>query len=1219
MPLKNKDPKQAKAKPAAPPPDFLVVGIGGSAGAQEPIQTFFQHHLCDRDAAYILVQHLSPEYRSLMPDILARYVYLPIVVVQNGTQLEPNTIYIIPDSKGASITKGAFKFSASAPAGRSKLPIDKLFSCLAKEYGEKAVGIILSGADKDGSAGLRAIKEAGGLAMVQAPDTAQFNTMPEKAIELARPQFILPPAELAHELNHYLGRTDLAGTHSSQLLQDEETVKKVLRLVLQQTGLDFGSYKSATLKRRMARRMALLKLKDVRQYFRFLSENPDEVQELSRDFLIGVTRFFRDAKVFESIEAEVLPDLVRRCQKKGLLKLWVVACSTGEEAYTLAMLVKDYLDKTGKQLEVKIFATDIDQASINVASKGVYTSEITNEVSGRRLERYFSREGEFYVVRPELRRMVIFSNHNIFQDPPFFQVDLVTCRNLLIYMQPGLQARVLRRIHFSLNLGGYLVLGSNEAIGEVEHGFELVDKRHKIYRNREVSRTIGSDPLHTPEQSRPHLTRGIPAQTLQKSVSDNRLAEALVEAMVERYRLACVYIDEGFRIIHAVGDFNKYLQLPDRRFSLNLLKMVSNELSIALGTAVRKALKERERVFYKNIRFQRDAQVFTVSLQVQPVDGGHTSGRACCMIIFYEEQSGEAAFVPPAESFDKDSKSTQRILDLEHELTYTQENLQSTIEELETSNEELQSSNEELLASNEELQSTNEELQSVNEKLHTVNSEYQIKIKELAQLNDDINNLLKSTNIGTLFLDLELNIRRFTPSITALFNLIESDIGRPITHISSTFKRAGTFAEDIRRVIDTYLPIENEVRTQDGTWYLMRILPYITREKTLQGVVITFVDISEQKRVHRQLAESNAELKAITEQWHSLVAYSPQIIMLMDADLTIRSVNHLAPKLEEKGLTPASLTGKSFLTLPALRLRPEVKRILELVLHSHKAQYMEIELEAAAVIHEAYFVPYTRADQVAGIIFIAQDITDRKALEENLARQTEQLNHRNKELEDYAYIASHDLKAPVTNLQSLLEIFQPSPLDDKNRQILDRIYTSVDHMRQTLHTLNQVIALKKSLHLKPEPVPMQQLFEHIFASIDGLAQQQHARIETDFRALPEAHYPPIHLQSILQNLLTNALKYAHPERNAHVEIKSGTDKGFAYLSVKDNGLGIDLKRNGRKLFGLFKRFHTHIDGDGIGLYMVQQIVQSYGGRVEVESKPDEGSTFCVYLYPVATS
>jgi two-component system CheB/CheR fusion protein len=834
------------------PLDHYIVGVGASAGGLEAIHDLFDNIPQDTNFSFVIIQHLSPDYKSLMAELLTKHTQMQVSEAEDGMLVKQNCVYVIPNKKLITIRHGKLRLTEKNAGNAPNTAIDTFFQSLAEDKGSRAIAIVLSGTGTDGSRGIDAIKNKGGLVVVQDPATAKFDGMPNSAIATGKTDFILPPELMPGEIISYIQSNypDDNATEESMEGIDQATVEEILALVHQHTSHDFTSYKRHTIHRRILRRMQAHRIRNIEAYLAFLKKNTDETKLLCKDFLIGVTKFFRDADAFEVIRRKVIPAITAPQKTQDTLKIWVAACSTGEEAYSIAILVQEHLERTKQDLSVKIFATDIDQEAIECASRGLYTEAHLKDVSPQRLDQFFVREGNKFCISPLIRKMVIFAHHNVMKDPPYSKIDLVSCRNMLIYMTPALQKKVLNTFHFSLNTDGYLFMGSSENPGELQGSLQEVSKRWRIYQVIQPAKGYLADSLPNPPLPlKKDLIR--PTEPRATHQLGNRLGELFNDVLMEEFGYVGICVNENFDLIQAIGAYQHFLQLPEKKLQFNLLKMVPKELALAMSTAVRRAIKTNARSVSRTVNIKTESEKRSIHLLVKPYLSSNQFGQKFILILLNEERSPVPVSTEP-EPTDRESVQMEEYNHLEMELKETRENLNATVEELETSNEELQSSNEELISSNEELQSTNEELQSLNEELHTVNSEHQLKIRELIELNDDLNNYFRSTDIGQIFLDKNLIIRKYTPAVVRQVNLIDSDIGRPIQHFSYNIKY-DRLIDDIRHVINTSETIEREIELSDGRFSLMRILPYLRLAKQTDGVVVTFVDITALKNLNHLL------------------------------------------------------------------------------------------------------------------------------------------------------------------------------------------------------------------------------------------------------------------------------------------------------------------------------------------------------------------------------
>ena len=870
----------AETRPDGHPPAVhghlpAVVGIGASAGGLKALEAFFDHLPPDNGLAFVVVQHLDPNHESMMVGILGRHTRLEVQQVQDGARPEPNRVYLKPPGQDVALKDGTFRLSPPPEGKLVPLPVDTFFRSLAEDQRERGICIILSGAGRDGTLGLKAVKETGGLVMVQAEEQAEYTGMPGSAIDTGLADFILPVEKMPEELLHYVHHPSILaarpGAEASQEALEAE-YQKILMIVRTHVGTDFSHYKRSTLSRRIARRLALHHLGSLSDYLRFLRQHPQEVDALFRDLIISVTRFFRDPEAWAALTDQLASGPLSGKEDGEEVRAWVAGCSTGEEVYSTAIMLQEAGERAGKRLRVKLFATDLNAESIEAARTGVYPDSIAADVGLQRLERYFTRRDSSYRIGGELRETVVFSVHDLTRDPPFSQLDLVVCRNLFIYLDPSLQRDVLPRLHYGLKPGGLLFLGPSEGIGDLGELFTPIDSHWKIYRARGAHESRHPRRLYNapPERGRPpDGSRGEPGLQEEGAGESGRerrepVQAAVEQAVLEKYTPPAVLVDRDHRILYFHGDTGRYLNPPRGVPDLHLLQMVRPELRQRLQRAMRQAAADRKAVTEEGLFVRCEHQFLTVDLTVAPFGGGGGEGQ---LLVTFEERTLPEQPGTEAEEADTDS----RLQVLRHELYAARQDLQATIEELETANEELKSANEELQANNEELQSTNElmetsreELQSTNEELETVNMELQQKNGQLARAHDDLLNLFSSSRIGSIFLDAKLLIKRFTPTVERLFHLIEGDIGRPITDLVSRL-RYPSLAEDARQVLRTLERKEQEVLTEEGQWYAMDIRPYRTRDNVIEGVVITFADITGLKRAERRAEEAGELNESIME------------------------------------------------------------------------------------------------------------------------------------------------------------------------------------------------------------------------------------------------------------------------------------------------------------------------------------------------------------------
>ncbi|MCB8978144.1 MAG: PAS domain-containing protein [Ardenticatenaceae bacterium] len=863
------------------PVNFYIVGIGTSAGGLEALEHFFTNMPPDDQLAFVVVQHLSPDYKSHMVELLTKYTSLNVHEARDGMEVEPKNIYLIPQRKNMTIFKGKLYLVERGRSQGLNLPIDIFFESLAKDQGEKAIGIVLSGTGSDGTRGIRSIKEMGGMVVAQ-DATARFDGMPRSAVATQLVDYVIPPEEMPRSLLSYIKHPYLNRdlSVSPATLDDRVPLEKLFAILRNQTGIDFSSYKPTTILRRIARRMSINQIDGMAEYVKFLEQSPTESQLLYKEFLISVTRFFRDPEAFEIIKKDVIPELFKGRKPLDQIRVWVAGCATGEEAYSLAILFQEYMQETGQRVDVKIFATDIDQDALDVAGRGLYPESTLADISFERLQNFFIKRGDNHEILRHVRASVVFAYQNLIKDPPFSRIDLVSCRNLLIYLQPHLQKSVMGLFQFALKPGGFMLLGSSETVGNFSDVFVSHHNRWKIYRYEgdasPTSRAAFTMPGDLRLQAPPEPVRQTTVPTAEWHSRDS-----ILRHLVEQLMPPCVVVNEKQDVIHAFGEVRQYLEAPiGYQVNLNIMNMVRPELSLPLSTALHRTLQNQEDVTYNHICLENAAEKKYINLTTRLF--WERNNRQRLVLIIFEESD----YQPPESdlnvNFDINQSAAQRIEDLELQLQYTKENLQATIEELETSNEELQATNEELMAANEELQSTNEELQSVNEELRTVNNEYQEKIRELTRLNNDINNLLVATDIGTIFLDSNLMVRRFTPSVQKVVNLIENDIDRPFKHISHNLVDIDLH-EKAQQVLTTKIAIEQELNSQNNRSYLVKVSPYLTHSHQIDGIVISLVDVTHRRRAEKE----KDEYRAVLARQQSIISQTQRIVNVGSWELNL--------------------------------------------------------------------------------------------------------------------------------------------------------------------------------------------------------------------------------------------------------------------------------------------------------------------------------------------
>ncbi|MDY6804727.1 MAG: chemotaxis protein CheB [Cyanobacteriota bacterium] len=981
---KNKDGQ--KDNPSQEVERFFVVGIGASAGGLRALEEFFDHLPPDSGAAFVVIQHLSPDFKSMMKELLERRTTMEVRRVEDSIAIEPNTINLIAPRKNLVIRNKRLHSieQEKSPRQKPNFPINLFLESLAEDCGDRAIGVILSGTGSDGSRGLQAIGEAGGLTFVQSPATSEFDGMPQSAIATGLVDGVLSPRDLAGTIYDIVTKK---ATDEEEAIPSGELEPRILKQVVdilnKYEQLDFSYYKPSTLSRRIYRRSSLGGFGSLEDYVGKLDTSEEERSLLRDDLLIGVTRLFRDGAAWELLQKEIIK-LLEKLEPEQQFRVWVTACSTGEEAYSMAIAIEEAMITLGRSWNFKIFATDIDTEALAKASTGVYPQSILSDISLEKLERYFTQRNNSFQVSRRLRESIVFAPHNLAKNAGFSRMHLISCRNVLIYMQPQLQQLVLRMLHFSLEVGGILFLGAAETPGELAVEFDTLHEKWKLYTKRRKVRL----PLFPDNKEYPLLPPKImtKAEPVNISVRFDPILDQAFSSFLKERGSTCVLTNREGELLHVVADGAKILQVPLGRSNQTVTAMMPTALQLPLNTALHRARNHKDSVVYRGIKIEEGPDRRVLTLRVSYRETARKRGDF--LMVTVDEDARPQTPVSD-EKFHADAEAEQRILDLEYELQQVKENLQATIEELETTNEEQQATNEELLASNEELQSTNEELHSVNEELYTVNTEYQSKIEQLTELTNDMDNLLRNTNIGVIFLDRELRIRKFTPAAKALVNILDADIDRPLEHITHNLD-SPDLVDWLRETVSTQQPLEREVRvSKTNSWFLMRVNPYLLEDKLFDGLVITFVNINDIKTAQNLLDRQSQELE-------NLYITSPAGLCLVDRDLKYVRVNETLAEIN--GLPVEEHLGKRVRdVLPEIgeKVEPLFVNILET---SEPVINLEIsgETPAAPNILRDFIVSYFPVEMATGnrgISMVVTEITELKKTQRALAESEQYLKY----------------------------------------------------------------------------------------------------------------------------------------------------------------------------------------------------------------------------------
>jgi two-component system CheB/CheR fusion protein len=1175
----------------------FVVGIGASAGGLEALEKLFEAMPADTGMVFVVIQHLSPDFKSLTDTLLARRTAIPIRQAENGVPVEPDVCYLLPPRKDMILSDGRLLLTDKEPAPTVALPIDRFLRSVAQDAGDRAVAVILSGTGSDGSRGVRDVRAAGGLVIAQAPDTAKFDGMPKSAVATGAVDYALPPEEIpAALLRHaeHPGHRELPdGPTDGPLPAGMDAIFGLLR---DACGIDFTAYKPETIGRRIERRMGLLNVPTVEEYADRLVSDPAEVNLLYKDLLIGVTRFFRDPEAFERLGREVLPRLLSALGRDDDFRVWVAACATGEEAYTLGMVIQECLDALPRSVGVKIFATDAHRASLDVAGAGVYPADSLAAMTPARRERFFVPKGDAFQVAPDLRKQVVFAQHNVLKDAPFTRLDLIVCRNLLIYFLPPAQKKVLSLFHFGLKTGGALFLGPSEGPGDLADEFDTVNARWKVYRKRRDVRLAADIRLPVPLAAQPVPSPGERPAVAAAAPPDGPLT-AVLDMLLDECLTPAILVNDRRQVVRTFAGASRFLDFRDGWFSADVLDAVRPELRPVLAGALPRALGESVPVAFKGLPVRLPDGDRVVDVRVKPVRAKRSPDTYALVTL---ADAGGPAAPAAARELDLGEASREHLLSLEAELRSAKESLQATIEELETSNEELQATNEELTASNEELQSTNEELHSVNEELYTVNGEFQMKIEELTELSADMENLLASTEVHTMFLDRDLCVRKFTPRVADTFHLLAGDVGRRIDHFAHSIDHPGLL-DDLRAVLADATPVERQVRDRRGQWFLLRVLPYRTAG-AVAGVVLTLIDIGRVKQ-----AEADARRK--DEQLAGILRNSPNWVFIKDV-----GGKYLMADEAFKRLVGCDPVGKAAHDLfPGAVADTLVAQDAE-VLRTGAADEREVTIPHPDGPHTYLSIMFPMRDEagaVTGLGGIRTDVTALKRAERDAREAVAQRDR-------FLAVLSHELRNPlaaVVNATDVLARLGPRAADAGHWfQVIER---RSRHMARLLDDLLDVARIAQNkIEVRKAAFDLGATIGDVLEEVRRAFGERRVRLTV---ARPGGPLPvlgdPARLQQVQVNLLLNAAKYT-PD-GGEVWYALGAEGGEAVVRVRDTGVGMPPDLLARA-FDLFVQADDTLDradgGMGVGLTLVRAIVGLHGGRVTAHSNgPGTGSEFVVRL------
>ena len=1169
---------------------FPIVGIGASAGGLEAFTDLLSCLPNDTGMAFVLIQHLDPKHDSHLTELLSRASKMPISELSGDTRVEANHVYVIPPRCNLSISHGVLHTPPRSERGRN-MPIDSFLSALAEDRGREAYGVVLSGTGSDGTLGLQAIKAKGGITFAQEKASARFDAMPGSAIAAGGVDFVLSPSGIARQLVAVASRFfDALPPEKAIESSDASELGKVFRLLRSGSGVDFTHYKQSTIKRRIRRRMALRGFERLEDYIRDLEENRGEASALCESFFITVTAFFREPAVFQALKKEIFPLLVEDRASKDPIRIWVPGCATGEEAYSIAMSLMEYLDDAAVTVPLQIFATDVSETAIEKARAGIYAEAALRPISPKQLARFFTRSEHGYQIAKSIRDLCVFARHDLSSDPPFSKLDLIGCCNVLIYLGAELQGKVLSILHYSLKPKGFLVLGPSESVGAFSDVFQQVDKKNKIYCSLPATGTPA------PELGEGHRAKG-------RTQNSGRLVEARARPAVQteadrlllaEYAPAGVVIDDAMSIVQVRGRTGPYLELSPGEPSHNLLRMVREGLIASVSKAIQTARQSNATANEEGLRIASSGQFVEVKIKVIPFRESSSSQRY--FLILFEDVAPAARTQPGDTKPAAPKRGTPKVEEgeaarLRRELAATKEYLQSIIEEKESALEELRAASEEAQAGNEELETAQEELESANEELNTLNEELKTTNAELSQVNRDLTNLLESINIPLVMVGKDLHIRRFTRAIEPMLNLIASDAGRLITDLQPHIE-----LPDLRGLLGDAMRGGNrephDIRDAHGCWYSLRMLPSAGPNGKVDGAVVMLIDIDAAKR-GMDFAEA-------------IVETVREPLVILNHNLAVVSANKAF--YETFQASPQETVGHLIYDLGKGQWNiPELRELLDKILPTHSTfRDFEVVREFAHVGRKVMLLNarevFDANAQARTILLAIEDTTDRNRAEDALKAT-------NAELQNFAYALTHDLQEPVrmvVNFTQLLARENTGKLDEESDKVIGYCVEAARRIEALLKGLLTYWETTEEGQDSFGPVDCNDVLAKTLANLQTAVAQTGATVSAE--PLPTLVGERVMLQQVFQNLIANSIKYRGKDPlRIHIAAKREEEQWL--FSVQDNGIGID-PQDAERIFGMFKRLHgPDIPGTGLGLALCKKVIERHGGRIWVESETGHGATF----------
>ena len=1198
---------------AQPKPQPTVVGVGASAGGLAALKILLTHVPADSGLAFVVVVHLLPDHESHLAELLQPNIPLLVEQVTDNALLEPNHVYVIPPNSNISAIDTHLRLSKMEERRQERAPIDYFFRTLASTHDGHAIAVILTGTGSDGTLGVKEIKANGGVVIVQDPSEAEYDAMPQSAIATGLVDLVLPVAEIPEAILRF-DRTQPripVPSEGEDVPQDDRILlQKVFAQLRARTDRDFSRYKRSTVLRRVARRMQLNNEEDLQNYLERLRERPEEVHALADDLLITVTNFFRDPEVFSGLERVVVPRLFDKKGPQDSVRAWSVGCATGEEAYSIGMLLAEFAARREMPPDIQVFGSDLHARSLEKAREGFYPGDIDADVSPERLKRFFIRESGGYRIRKEIREMMLFAPHNLLGDPPFSHLDFISCRNLLIYLERDVQRDVIELFHYALNPEGTLLLGSAESV-EATDLFRVEDKKLCLYRKRNVPVREPRLPVFPLSRTRLPGDGHVRAEHPAEPLAYGRLHHQLI---VEQYAPPSLLLGPDNTIVHLSERAGRYLVHPGGEPTENVLKLVRQELRIELQASLKEARDKKQKFDSKPIPVHFNGDPHPVVIRIRPALEAEREGYV--LVIFEEGEPQKASPAPETGSSDADRI---RVAELENELNLSHQRLQSIIEEYETSQEEMKASSEEMQSTNEELRSTmeeletsKEELQSINEELQTVNQQNRHRVEELAQLSADLQNLLAASDMATLFLNRELRIFLFTPKLGDLFNVRLTDRGRPISDLTH---RLGypDLLKDAEGVLERLVPVEREVQDDAGHWYLARVSPYRSGEDHIEGVVITFIDIHSRKKAEEALRASEQRLRGMINVEAIGVLIFDTSGALIDSNGTFLKMSGYSreeigsKKLNWRGLTPPEHIPVS---------EQQWKKLAE------TGRIGPYEKEYFRKDGTRYWMIFAGASLGDGtVVEYCMDVSDRKQIEQqviagerNLRVTNDALVRANTDLKNFSYAVSHDMQEPLRMVMSFTQLLAREyrgKLDAQAGQYIEHAVEGARRMEMLLNDLREYWSVDEQKVEELIPIDCNQVLVRTLQYLETAIKESGASVTHDpLPTVPAELYP---LTLLFQNLICNAIKYHRADTPPRIHVSAERNEHIWRFSVTDNGIGIDGKHLDA-IFAPFKRLNiADIPGSGLGLAMCKKIVERYQGRIWVESKVGAGSKFLFTL------